>query len=277
MNRIVIMTALGTIEYRSVGKDTPILFLHGGHSNCQETLSHQGFDLEKYQLITPSRPGYGKTPLVNNKTPQQAADLIIALIEHLALEKIIVYGISAGGLTAIVLAVNHPHYVTKLILASAVSKKWLQADEKIYKTVQWIFNPSVEKFTWGIVRVFSNIFPTMMAKSFYPQFSTKPLHKLAKKDVQMLIIALKYYSSGSGFLNDINQSISDLALAAIQCPTLIIHSKNDSSVPFEHALHAKQMIEHTKLVELSNEWGHLFWIGSDAQEVIRETMQFIEG
>ncbi|MGD1843661.1 MAG: alpha/beta fold hydrolase [Thermonemataceae bacterium] len=277
MSTTVIMTALGEIEYRSVGKGTPILFLHGGHSNCQETLSYQGFDLEKYQLITPSRPGYGKTPLGNNKTPQQAASLMIALLEHLALEKIIVYGISAGGLTAIALAANHPRYVTKLILASAVSKKWLQADEKIYKTAQWIFNPSVEKITWGMVRVFSNIFPTMIARSFYPQFSTKPLHKLAKKDVKTLITAMKYYSSGSGFLNDIDQSISDSALAAIQCPTFIIHSKNDSSVPFEHALQAKEMIDDAKLVALNNEWGHLFWIGSDTQEIIVKTIQFIEG
>jgi pimeloyl-ACP methyl ester carboxylesterase len=60
----VIKTDKGQIEYSIVGKGVPILFLHGGHSNCQETLLHKGFDTNKFQLITPSRPGYGNTPLV---------------------------------------------------------------------------------------------------------------------------------------------------------------------------------------------------------------------
>ena len=75
--------------------------MHGGHSNCHETLCHKGFDLEKFQLITPSRPGYGKTPLTNNRTPKQAADLILELLKCLSVDNTIVYGISAGGLTAI--------------------------------------------------------------------------------------------------------------------------------------------------------------------------------
>jgi pimeloyl-ACP methyl ester carboxylesterase len=62
-----------------VGNGFPILFIHGGHSNCSETLSHTGFDLEKFQLITPSRPGYGNTPLKGNGSPKQAADWIAGL------------------------------------------------------------------------------------------------------------------------------------------------------------------------------------------------------
>lgn len=64
MNSKVINTKLGEIEYRLIGNGIPILFMHGGHSNCNETLCHKGFNLEKFKLITPSRPGYGRTPLV---------------------------------------------------------------------------------------------------------------------------------------------------------------------------------------------------------------------
>jgi hypothetical protein len=34
-----------------------------------------------------------------------------------------------------------------------------------------MFNPRMEKFVWGMVKFFSQIFPNMIAKSFYPQFS----------------------------------------------------------------------------------------------------------
>ena len=148
MNCKVINTKLGTIEYSLIGKGQPILFIHGGHSNCNESLCHKGFDLEKYQLITPSRPGYGRTPLGENKTPKQSADLIKELLDHLSIENVIVYGISAGGLTAIEFARYYSDKVNKLILASAVSKKWLDNEGKTYKIAQKIFHPRIEKIIW---------------------------------------------------------------------------------------------------------------------------------
>jgi pimeloyl-ACP methyl ester carboxylesterase len=276
MNSKVVNTKLGSIEYSSIGKGTAIVFVHGGHSNCSEKLSHKGFDLEKYQLITPSRPGYGNTPLVNNRTPRQAADLIIELINHLSIEKIVVYGISAGGLTAIEIASNYPNKVSKLILASAISKKWLDENGKVYKTAQKIFNPKMEKFVWGMVKFFSQVFPNMIANSFYPQFSSNSKHKLKKDEVQELISTMKHYNSKTGFLNDIDQNINDKTIAKIKCPTLIIHSENDSSVPFEHALHSNKMIDNSVVAKLDNEWGHLFWIGTDSMDSITKTIEFIE-
>ncbi len=144
MGNEVINTKLGNIEYCSVGQGIPVLFIHGGYSNCNDTLCHKGFDLEKYQLITPSRPGYGKTPLGNNETPKQAAALIVELIEYLSLDSVIVYGVSAGGLTAIEFASSFPEKTEKLILASAVTKEWLDKNGKTYKTAKKMFNPNIQ-------------------------------------------------------------------------------------------------------------------------------------
>ena len=276
MSGKVINTKLGKIEYCSIGIGSPILFVHGGHSNCNETLCHKGFDLEKFQLITPSRPGYGRTPLDKNKTPRQAADIFVELLNYLSVDNIVVYGISAGGLTAIELASNYPNKVSKLILASAVSKKWLDEQGKIYKTAKKMFNSKVEKFIWGTVRFFSNIFPSMIAKSFYPQFSRNPVHKLNKDDIKELVSTMKYYNSKEGFLNDIDQNISNEIITKIKCPTLIIHSENDNSVSLEHAKYAKKTIGNSIIEILQNEWGHLFWIGTDSKKSIEKTINFIE-
>ena len=276
MHSKLINTKLGEIEYCSMGKGIPILFIHGGHSNCNETLCHKGFDLEKFKLITPSRPGYGKTPLKNNKTPRQAADLIIELLDYLSVDNVIVYGISAGGLTAIEIASNYPNKVSKLILASAISKIWLDEQGKVYKTAKTMFSSKIEKFIWGMVRFFSKIFPNMIAKSFFPQFSRNPVHKLNKDDIKELVSTMKYYNSKEGFLNDIDQNISNEIITKIKCPTLIIHSENDNSVSLDHAKYAKKMIENSKIEILQNEWGHLFWIGTDSKKSIEKTIIFIK-
>ena len=276
MNIKEVKTKLGEVEYSISGKGTPVLILHGGHSNCREVLSHKGLDLQKAQIIIPSRPGYGKTPLNDHKTPRQAADLFVELLNSLSVEKVIVYGISAGGLTAIELASNYPNRVSKLILASAISKKWFDKKDSIYKTAQRMFNPSMEGFIWGMVRLFSSFLPQMIAKSFFPQFSTQPSHKLKREDVEELAGTFKYYSSGEGFLNDIDQNIEGDVITKIECPTLIIHSKNDNSVSFEHSEHANKMIETSTLVALDNEWGHLLWLGEDSTKSLKIISDFIE-
>ena len=139
----IINTDKGQIEYSIVGKGKPVLFLHGGHSNCKETLFHKGFDTNKFQLITPSRPGYGKTPLDDKLTPRKTADLVVALLNYLKMDKIVLYAISAGGLTSIELASRYPERVDKLILASAVSKKWLDKNGQVYRTAKKLFNPKM--------------------------------------------------------------------------------------------------------------------------------------
>ncbi len=228
----------------------------------------------EFQLITPSRPGYGKTDLDSLQTPQRSADLIKALLDFLGVGQVVVYGISAGGPTAIALAAKYPNRIRKLILASAVTKKWLDKNEKTYKTAQILFHPGIERFTWSMVRFFSKVFPKVIAKSFYPQFSKYPVHKLKKGDIHELISAFEHYNSGEGFLNDIDQILPDNIIANVKCPTLIIHSENDNSVSIEHAQHARKMIENSTLEIFQNEWGHLFWIGADSKEPISKIIKF---
>ncbi len=275
MDRHLVHTELGTIEYTSIGTGIPVVFLHGGHSNCKESLSHKGLDPEEFQLITPSRPGYGKTDFHTLRTPQKSAHLIRALLDVLQVDQFVVYGISAGGPTAIALAAQYPNRVSKLVLASAVTKKWLNKNEKTYKTAQVLFNPKIEKFTWGMVKWLSRAFPKIVAKNFFKQFSKHSTYQLRNSDVHELIAAMNHYNSGYGFLNDIDQIIPNDLIAKVKCPTLIIHSENDNTVSIAHARHAHRMIENSMLEILRNEWGHLFWIGNDSKKTISKVERFI--
>lgn len=272
----IIDTDKGQVEYSTVGNGIPVLFLHGGHSNCKETLFHKGFNTDKYQLITPSRPGYGNTPLDKNFTPKRTADLIVSLLTYLRIDKVILYAISASGLTSIELAARYPERVEKLILASAVSKRWLDQDGQVYKTAKKLFNPRTEKIVWGLIRFFSVIFPKMIATNFYPQFSKNKPHRLDKNDIKELLSTFKHYNSKEGFICDIDHDVEQAQISKIQCPTLIIHSRNDNSVSFEHAEYANKKIKQSQLIELDNEWGHLFWIGKDSHKPIRKIIEFIE-
>jgi len=273
-NRLI-NTKEGIVEYSSCGSGIPILFVHGGHVNSQFTLPYKGIDLQKCNLITPSRPGYGKTPLGNNKTPGQTAKLFIALLDALNIKKVIVYGTSAGGLTALEIAAHFPDRVDKLILVSAVTMDWLDKKGKTYRGAKIIFNPNVEWLTWGMVRLLLIISPTLLVKSFFSNLSTASANNLPIDEVSELAGLLRTFRSKRGFINDIDQTINVGILRQIKCSTLVLHSRFDNSVSIEHAENAKKEIPNSKLYVLDNFWGHMIWIGKDYKIAGKLILDFI--
>lgn len=265
-----------TVEYSISGAGRPVLVLHGGHSNCREKLCQKGIDLKRSKLIIPSRPGYGHTTLTRYENPGAAAELMILLLDALGIAEVAVYGISAGGPTAIELAGKYPQRVKKLILASAVTKPWLQTHDPIYRAGKILFHPWVEKHTWSMINGLAKLSPRLIAQSFLTQFSTKPGVQLDQTSLRELLATLQAYRSGRGFINDLDQRIEREALAKVSCATLIIHSRNDRSVGFEHAVHARQSIRRAELRAVDNDWGHLLWLGVDADDAVRAIARFVE-
>ena len=276
MNKII-ETPLGKIEYSQIGRGLPVIFVHGGHANCNETIFQQGYDLEKYQLITPSRPGYGNTPVNGCNQPTDAARLIEAMIDQLKLEQVIVVGISAGGLTAIELASRLQHKAQKLILISAVTKKWLASSDKLYKKGKKMFSPRMENLSWAMFRMFFRLFPKRMSKVLFDELSTQSDYAISDEEIEEIKEMTFNQSSGKGFVLDLDHDIDPATITNVKCPTLILHSKNDKSVSIEMAKHAKAKIKGSELKMFDNNWGHLLWVGRDKIKPISALNEFLDG
>lgn len=271
-----IETLKGKIEYSFQGQGKPILFIHGGHVNCRETIFQKGIDSEAFCFITPSRPGYGRTPLTDqNKTPKGTADLIIALLDELKFNKITVIGISAGGLTALEIAANYPNRIENLVLLSALTKKWLVETDKVYKGGKKLFAPRMEQFTWLLYRTLFSLFPQIMARIMFKELSTYRPIKFTKEELQELKQITVNMRSGEGFSNDLDQTVGQEIFAKIECPTLILHSNYDNKVGISHPLTAKDKIKNSKLVTYNNRWGHMLWFGSGYEPILNELKQYI--
>ncbi|WP_079255016.1 alpha/beta fold hydrolase [Halococcus hamelinensis] len=116
-------TSHGPIEVSTTGTGFPVIALHGtpgGHD--QGALVGRPSTENGVQLIAPSRPGYLRTPLDSGRTFESQADLVVALLDELDLEKAIIVGISGGGPPALQVALRHPERAAGLIMVSAVSK-----------------------------------------------------------------------------------------------------------------------------------------------------------
>jgi pimeloyl-ACP methyl ester carboxylesterase len=270
-------TSKGEIEYTLLGKGRPILIIVGGHTNCKETIFHKGLDPNKFCFITPSRPGYGLTPLTDqNKTPKGTSDLFVALLDELKIQKTIVIGISAGGLTALEIAANYPDRVENLILMSALTKKWFDKGYKVYKGAKIIFAPGIERYTWAFYRLFFRLFPKAMTKTMFKELSKYRPIEFTEDEAQELKAMTLKMRSYKGFDNDLDQTIDQEILKRIKCPTLILHSEHDNAVDISHARNAGNNIKGSRLVTFKNHWGHLLWIGTDYEPVLNEIKLQIE-
>lgn len=271
-----VKTNLGLIEYRDVGQGQPILLLHGGHGNCSMNFFLRCIDTKNHRLIVPSRPGYGNTSLANFKTPVAASLLISSLLDYLDVSKVIAVGISAGGLTAIAFASIQRQRILKLALISAVTKKWLNKEDLKYKIGKVVFHPVTEWLTWSLVYYATKLWPMMMAKQFFKEFSKQKHLTITKEEALELKEMLLKQRSKNGFLNDIKQTNDQEAIAKITCPTLILHSVNDSAVDAEMAFHANNNITNSKLAFFTNKWGHLLWLGKDTEPYTTTLNQFLK-
>src|SRR5271166_6191181 len=91
-------TAKGPVEFAMAGTGPVILQLHGGASGYDQTLA-LSWDLHEagFTVLSPSRPGYLRTPLTTGASPEQAADVLAGLLDVLSIDKVCVMGTSGGG------------------------------------------------------------------------------------------------------------------------------------------------------------------------------------
>lgn len=236
----------GTLEYSVTGKGTPILVMHGGHSNCYEEFGYTALIEQGYSIITPSRPGYGRTSKEIGKSLANACRFYVKLLDHLQIESVHVIAISAGGPSGICFASHYPERVNTLTLQSAVTKEWLTPKDTEYKLGEILFRPPVEKWIWKLISSLNNAFPRLMFRAMSPQFSTLPFQRIKslmnEKDIEAFRKMNSRQRSGEGFLIDLSQTaaVSLKDLQAIICPVLIMQSVYDGLLDLSHAHHAKE-------------------------------------
>jgi len=267
----------GPIEYRVVGQGPAVLVLNGGHTNCNSPLGHEPFFLDQgYQLVIPSRPGYGKTPSSTGRTAEAFADALVGLLEHLHLERVIVLGISAAGPTALQLAGRHPERVSKVILQNAVTGGKFPA-KRTRVLAYLVFNPWVERWTWAAFRSFARVAPLSALKKMMGSLScldpAQVVATMSQEQQQAALAFLLASRSGSGFLHDLHHRCGDLR--RITTPTLIIVSKYDGSMDASHASYAADHLPNAELF-VSPAESHLLWFSSYNAAIEEKMRAFLQ-
>jgi pimeloyl-ACP methyl ester carboxylesterase len=277
MNSQIASTAKGSIEYTLHGAGPVVLVCHGTSSNCFSTELAGPLVEAGFSVLTPSRPGYGRTPSEVGRSNTQAAEALVALLDSLEIQVCSVLAISGGGPTGVALAANHPERVQRLALIEANTHTEGRQSEPAYRNQKAFYGP-LHGVMWGLLGLMSQLSPRSMARQTLAIFSSHDpgdaMKQLSAEDIATICRFYKGRSSRQGALNDLGHSVEAELLQKVSMPALVVHSREDASIPFSHAEWSLEHIPDAELCE-TGFTGHFFWIGPNCRGICRRLATFL--
>jgi pimeloyl-ACP methyl ester carboxylesterase len=283
---VVATTRLGTIEYKLAGEGPTILVLHGGPGGYDQGNLLGYLIGHGYSILAPSRTGYLRTPY-NAHSYEEQADLCVALMDSLGIEKAVVDGLSAGGPVALFLANKYPERVHGLIMEAGVASEY-STEGMLDGWARLFFMKGLDDLSGWLTAVFMEIsfaasfrevlkLETLYEKRELDEFvklvSRDEARKKWVKDLTNTTLPLSHRKEG--LIHDVRlmEKIDVILVDRISFPTLLIYSRMDNDVKWHHAEYLKNNIQHAELFEAHG--GHFLWVGEDMERIQSKRIEFL--
>ena len=280
----VVETERGPVEFARRGALPYVVLFHGGPGGHDQGFAADPLLEAGFGSITPSRPGYLRTPLSIGRTYEEQADVIAALLDALGIDQVAAYGVSAGGPCAVQFAARHPHRVHALLLACAVTQRyrpevsaWARA-LFLSPTGTWLQLLMFDHYPEASMRELLRQESTYSAKERATEaarIATNP--RLLRIARQLVATLTPYDLRKAGLEYDLVQlaAIERLPLKEIRCPTLIAHGTADADVPFTSAEAALRRIPNAQLCRMDGAW-HVLNLSEGADGLVASQVQFLK-
>ena len=258
-------TIAGPIEYAEKGEGEPLLMIHGAGGGYDQGLLLARDFADGYRVIAPSRFGYLKTPVPQDSSPAAQADAHAALLDFLSISKCIVVGVSAGGPSAVELALRHPDKCSALVLVVPRTHDPTQsmgADESVQsQTVLRLIEASADFLFWLAIRVARPAVVRFLGAPPDLEADASAEERQRVTDVMRSVLPLS--SRVRGIAVDSSIELSSWPLERIDIPVLIISAKDDLWKTLPGARFTAERIPGAELRVLEH-GGHLM-IGQEMQ------------
>lgn len=249
VDRHVISSRWGAVEYAERGSGVPVLIVHGIFQHCVAGLFSVRDLLLDRRVIAPSRFGYLGSTIPTNATPAAQADALAALLDALDIGQIDVIGVSAGATSALQLALRHPDKVKHLVVL--VGNLPGSPTAVVMPSSARLFNRQLPM--WGL-RTFA---PSTLARLAGVPKGLAMTAADAQFVTEFLDSLFPVSPDGADFDAFVsNADVNHYKLEDITVPTLIAHTRDDPLASHEASRHAAERIRGARFVSLES-GGHL--------------------
>ncbi len=109
------------IYYETHGDGPWLVFAHGAGGNCLSWWQQVPCFASRYRCLTYDQPGWGRSTAAGAPDPGRFADDLVALLDHLGVERAALVGQSMGGWAVLGCALQIPARVSHVLLASTLA------------------------------------------------------------------------------------------------------------------------------------------------------------
>lgn len=279
LGSVLIATRCGPIEYQQAGSGAPLLMVHGSGGGHDQGMAFAGKLTQRgIRVIAMSRFGYLGTPMPSDATPEAQADAHVCLLDALGIGKAAVLGGSAGGPSALQMAIRHPDRVSALVLLVPLAYKPSATADSAKPLAPWAESLLMQLigsdflFWAGLHVARDQVIRFVLATP--PELVSQASMKERARIHAMLGQILPVSARAAGLRSDsvLAKSLRPAALERVRAPTLVVSVRDDGFGTYAGSEYTASQIKGADFVGFEH-GGHV-WVGHD-DEVMAEVFKLI--
>ncbi|WP_043662457.1 alpha/beta fold hydrolase [Streptomyces xylophagus] len=195
----------------------PLVFIHGWTANrhrWEDQFAH--FSSER-RVIRLDLRGHGESTGAGSRTVDELALDVVALLDHLQVERFVPVGHSMGGMIAQTLALAHPDRVRRMVLVDSISRMTYSWARGLLLAVSTLL-PFKLFVAVNIQRAFAPGYPKEKIREYIAASAATPRE-----------VVMTCYGAMRAF--DVLDRVHE-----ITAPTLIVHGYHDIQLPLSQML-----------------------------------------
>ena len=276
---VLLQTRCGPIEYQEAGNGVPLLAVHGsGGGHDQGMAFAAGLARKGVRVIAMSRFGYLRTPMPADPSVAAQADAHVCLLDALGIAKAAVMGGSAGGPSALQMAIRYPDRVSALVLLVPLAYKPPTQADSAAPMPAWVENMMMRMigsdFLFWVVLHVARDQAIKLVLATPPGLLTTASPAERARVSAMLDHILPVSIRAQGLVSDtaFGKQLKPSLLAAVRAPTLVISARDDRYGTYASAQYTASQIAGAKFIGFDT-GGHT-WVGHN-DEVMAEIVKLL--
>ncbi|TQJ46975.1 alpha/beta hydrolase [Streptomyces sp. NBC_00080] len=199
------------------GDGVPLVFVHGWTANRHRWDHQVAHFAERRRVIRLDLRGHGESSGAGVKTVAELATDLLALLDHLEIERFVLIGHSMGGMISQTVALSHPERVERMVLVNSIGRMTYSRGRGLLMGVSTLV-PFKLFVATNIQRAFAPGYPREEIRAYIKSSADTP------REVVMTL-----YGAMRAF--DVLDRVGE-----IQAPTLMIHGYHDIQLPVQQML-----------------------------------------
>ncbi|MGC9539697.1 alpha/beta fold hydrolase [Streptomyces sp. UG1] len=199
------------------GEAVPLVFVHGWTADRHRWDHQMAHFAERRRVVRLDLRGHGESTGAGARRVGDLAEDVLALLDHLKIERFVIIGHSMGGMIAQTIALAHPERVERMVLVNSIGKMAYSRGRALLMAASTLA-PFKLFVAANIQRAFAPGYPREEIREYIRASAQTP-----REVVMTLYGAMRAFD----ILDQVGQ---------IQVPTLMVHGYHDIQLPLSQML-----------------------------------------